>query len=56
MCRLVFFALGQVCEEYLAKGKDVFKAFMDLEMVYDRDIVGGNLLNTVQSFYVGSRL
>ena len=54
------FAIRQVCEKYLAIGKDVFSAFMDSEKacdtidrhgmwqmqgVYD---VGGNLL--VQSF------
>ena len=30
------FAVRQVCEKYLAKGKDVFWAFMDLEKAYDR--------------------
>ena len=29
------FAVGQVCEEYLENGKDVFWAFMDLEKAYD---------------------
>ena len=29
------FAVRQVCEKYLASGKDVFWAFMDLEMAYD---------------------
>ena len=29
------FALRQVCEKYLANGKDVFWAFMDLENAYD---------------------
>ena len=29
------FAVRQVCEKYLANGKDVFWAFMDLEMAYD---------------------
>lgn len=61
------FAVRQVCEKYLAKGKEVFFAFMDLEKAYDRvdrkamwDIlllygVGGKLLKAVQSFYVNSR-
>ena len=29
------FAVGQVCEKYLANGNDVFWAFMDLEKAYD---------------------
>ena len=29
------FKVRQVCEKYLAIGKDVFWAFMDLEMAYD---------------------
>ena len=29
------FAGRQVCEKYLANGKDVFWAFMDLEKAYD---------------------
>ena len=29
------FAVRQVCEKYLANGKDVFLAFMDLEKAYD---------------------
>ena len=29
------FAVRQVCEKYLADGKDVFWAFMDLENAYD---------------------
>ena len=29
------FAVRQVCEKYLANGKDVFWAFMDLENAYD---------------------
>ena len=29
------FAVRQVCEKYLANGKDVFWAFMDLENSYD---------------------
>ena len=31
-------AVRQVCEKYLANGKDVFWAFMDLEKAYDRSI------------------
>ncbi len=30
------FTVGQVWEKYLAEGKDVFWAFMDLEKAYDR--------------------
>ena len=57
----------QVCEKYLAKGKNVFWAFNDMEMTYfriDREAlwwvlrlygVGGNMLKAVQSFYVCSR-
>ena len=29
------FAVRQVCEKYLANGKDIFWAFMDLEKAYD---------------------
>ena len=29
------FAVRQVCEKYLANGKDVFWAFTDLEKAYD---------------------
>ena len=29
------FVVRQVCEKYLANGKDVFLAFMDLEKAYD---------------------
>ena len=28
-------AIRQACEKYLAIGKDVFRAFMDLEKAYD---------------------
>ena len=35
-CTDHIFAFRQVCEKYLAKGKDVFWAFMDLEKAYDR--------------------
>ena len=55
------FAVRQVCEKYLANGKDVFYAFMDLEKTYDTIDrhgtwqmlrvygVGGKLLKAVQS-------
>ena len=61
------FAVRQVCEKYLANGKDVFWAFMDMEKAYDTIDrhgmwqmlraygVGGKLLKAVQSFYVDSR-
>ena len=55
------FAVRQVCEKYLANGKDVFWAFMDLGKAYDTIEmlrvygVGGKLLKSVQSFYVDSR-
>ncbi len=35
-CMDQIFAVRQVCEKCLAKGKDMFKAFMDLEKAYDR--------------------
>ena len=56
------FAVRQVCEKYLANGKDVFWAFMDFEKAYDTIDrhgmwqmlrvygVGGKLLKAVQSF------
>ena len=34
-CMDQVFAVRQVCEKYLANGKDVFWAFMDLEKAYD---------------------
>ena len=58
------FAVRQVCEKFLANGKDVFWAFMDLEKAYDtidRHVMwqilcvyeaGGKLMKRVQSFYV----
>ena len=61
------FVVRQVCEKYLAKGKDVFWAFMDLEKAYDRVDrealwsvlgmygVGGRLLKAVKSLYENSR-
>ena len=61
------FSMRQVCEKYLANGKDVFRAFMDLEKAYAPIDghgmwqmlrvyrVGGILLKAVQSFYVDGR-
>ena len=61
------FAVRQVCEKYLAYGKGVFWAFMDLEKAYDTIErhgmwqmlgvygVGGKMLKAVQRFYVHSR-
>ena len=61
------FVVRQGCEKYLAKGKDSFWAFMDLEKAYDRVDrgalwrmlslygIGGKLLSAVKSFYVDSR-
>ena len=66
-CMDQVFAVRQVCEKYLANGKDVFRAFMDLEKAYDTIDrhgmwqmqrvygVGGKLLKAVQNFYVDSR-
>ena len=61
-------AVRQVCEKYLANGKDVFWAFMDLEKANDTiDRYGmyqklrvyglrGKLLKAVQNFHVDSRV
>ena len=61
------FAVRQMCEKYLANGKHLFWAFMDLEKAYDTIDrhgmwqmlrvygVGGKLLKAVHSFYVDSR-
>ena len=61
------FAVRQVCEKYLPNGKDVFRAFIDLEKAYDTIDrhsmwqmprvygVGEKLLKAVQSFYIDSR-
>ena len=58
------FAVRQVCDKFLANGKDVFWAFMDLEKTYNTidqhgmwqmqrvHGVEGKLLKTLQSFYV----
>ena len=60
------FTVRRVCEKYLANGKDVFCAFMDLEKAYhtiDRHGmwqmlrvygVGGKLSKAVPSLYVDS--
>ena len=56
------FAISQVCEKYLANGKDVFWVFMDLEKQYDTIDqhgmwqiiklygVGGKMLKAVPNF------
>ena len=61
------FAVRYVCKKYLANGKDVFWAFMDLEKAYDSIdrhgmwqmlrvyVVGGKLLKAMKSFYVDRR-
>ena len=61
------FVVRQACEKYLAKGRESFWAFMDLEKAYDRIDraalwtvlgfygVGGKLLAAVKSFYKNSR-
>ena len=66
-CMDQVFAVRQVREKYLANGKDVFLAFMDLEKAYDTIDqhgtcqmlrvyeVGGKLLNGMQRIYTASR-
>ena len=61
------FIVRQICEKYLAKGKDVYFAFLDLEKAYDRVDreamwsvlrmygIGGRLLRAVESLYSNSR-
>uniref|UniRef100_A0A3P9JF00 ribonuclease H n=1 Tax=Oryzias latipes TaxID=8090 RepID=A0A3P9JF00_ORYLA len=61
------FVVRQVCEKFLAKGREVFWAFMDLEKAYDRIDrealwvvlsmygIDGSLLEGVKSFYRNSR-
>ena len=61
-CMDQVFGVRQVCEKYLANGKDVFRAFIDLEKAYDSIDrhgmwqmmkvygVGGKLLKAVTSF------
>ena len=62
------FPVRQVCKKYLANGKNVFWAFMNLEKAYDTIDrhglwqmlrvygVGAKLLKAVQSFYIDSRV
>ena len=64
-CMDEVFVVRQVCEKYLANGKNVFWVFMDLEKEYDTTdrygmwqmlrVHGVGLLKAVQSFYVFSR-
>ena len=66
-CMDQVFAVRQVCEKYLANGKDVFWTFMDLEKEYDTNDwhgmwqmlrvygVGGKSLKAVHNFCVDSR-
>ena len=66
-CMDKVFAVRQVCEKFVANGKDVFWTFMDLEKAYDTIDrhgmwqklkvygVGGKLLKAVQIFYIDSR-
>ena len=58
-CTDQVFAVRQVCEKYLAKRKDLFWVFMDLEKAYDRHGmwqmlsvygVGGKLLKQCRVF------
>ena len=67
-CMDKVFAVRQICEKYLANGKDVFWAFMDLENAYDTIDRHGmwqmqrlygvcrKLFRAVQSFYKDSRV
>ena len=66
-CMDQIFVVRQICEKYMAKGKDVYFAFMDLEKAYDRidrsamwSVLGmygvdGKLLNAVKSLYEDSK-
>ena len=66
-CTDQVFVVRQICEKYMAKGKDVYFAFMDLEKAYDRvdrgamwSVLGmygvdGKLLNAVKSLYDDSK-
>ena len=61
------FIVRQICEKYMAKSKDVYFAFLDLEKAYDRVDrealwkvlriygVGGSLLQAVKSMYADSK-
>ncbi len=44
-----------MCEKYLAEGKDVFWAFMDLEKAYDRTDMEG-LWTVLRLYGLGGRL
>ncbi len=48
-------AVRQMCEKYLAKGKNVFWAFMDLEKACDR-IDREGLWNVLRLYGLGGRL
>ena len=39
-CMDQVFVVRQICEKYMAKGKDVYFAFMDLEKAHDRHVEG----------------
>ena len=61
------FIVRQIGEKYIAKGKEVYFAFLDLEKAYDRVDreamwrvlriygIGGSLLKAVKSMYAGSK-
>ena len=65
-CMDKVFPVRQVCQKDLSDGKNIFRAFMDLEKVSDTINrngmwqmlrmygVGGKLLKAVQSFYIDS--
>ena len=62
------FVVKQFCEKFLAKGREVYFAFMDLEKAYDRMDrstlwqvmsiygVGGKLLRALQGLYDDKRM
>ena len=62
------FAVWQVCEKFVANGKDVFEAFMDFEKAHDKIDrhgmwqmlrvygVGGKLLKSLQFLFIDSRV
>ena len=66
-CGSDFCSVKQISEKYLAKGKEVYWAFMDLEKAHDTVDrkalwqvfglygVGGKLLRALKSSYVGSK-
>ena len=49
------FAVRQVCEKYLANGKDVFWVFMDLERAYDT-IDRHDMWQLLRVYRVGGKL